>query len=156
MGPSPAQSSARRGWAAFSIMEILVAVAIIGVLFFTLYSGITFGFVTIQLARENLRATQILQERMETIRLYNWDQVNSNDFMPTTFTATFFVTNQFITNAGLTYTGTVVVSPAPLSEGYSNDLRQVTVELKWLSSNKPRTRSMTTLVSRYGLQNYVY
>ena len=57
---------------AFSMIEILVAMVVLGIMFVSLYSGFSSGFAVVQLARENLRATQILQEKMETIRLYTW------------------------------------------------------------------------------------
>src|SRR5687767_14388252 len=60
---------------AFSIIEVLVALAIAGVLFTSLYAGISAGFVVIETARENLRATQIMVEKLETIRLYTWEQI---------------------------------------------------------------------------------
>lgn len=140
--------------AAFSIIEVLVAVSICGVMFLSLYSGLSSGVAVIQLARENVRATQILQEKMETIRLYRWDQINTAGFVPTNFTDVFYASSTE-TN-GLTYTGTVAIAVAPMTEAYSNDVRQVTVEVQWKSANILRKRDMKTLVSRYGLQNYVY
>jgi hypothetical protein len=58
----------RRRTAAFSFIEVLVASAICGIMFLTLYAGFSSGFVILQLSRENLRGTQILQEKLETIR----------------------------------------------------------------------------------------
>jgi len=54
---------------AYSFIELLVAMAVLGVMFVSLYSGFSAGFAIIELARENLRATQILQEKMETTSL---------------------------------------------------------------------------------------
>ena len=75
--------------AAFSITEVLVAISIVGVLFLSLYGGITSGFAVVNLARETC-ANQIVLEKMETIRLYTWDQINSNGFIAPTFTASFY------------------------------------------------------------------
>jgi len=138
-------------------MEVLVAAAIIGVQFVTLYLGMTQGFGIVQVARENLRATQILQEKMETIRLYTWDQITNNGFIPTTFAASFYPAGQ--TNQGLNYQGTMTISnvPAPLSNAsYASDLKLVVVQVNWTSGNVQRQRDMRTLVSHYGLQNYIY
>jgi hypothetical protein len=49
--------------------------------------------------------------------------------------------------------GNVTFSPAPT---YSSDLRQVDVEVRWTSGGRERVRSMTTLFSMNGLQNYVF
>ena len=149
------RSSAQRS-PGFTIAEIMVGVAVVSVVFVGLYLGISQGFGTIQLARENLRATQILQESMETIRLYTWDQINSPGFIPETFTAPFYAINTNDTG-GLVYSGQVTVTNAQLGGlSYEGDLREVVVDLSWQSGNVLRQRQMRTLVSRYGLQQYIY
>jgi len=145
---------------AFTLMEVLVVVAIIGFEFVTLYLGMTQGFGIVQVARENLRATQILQEKMETIRLYTWDQITNNGFIPPTFTAAFYPAgSQTNNNQGATYQGTVTISavPPPLSAAsYAKDMKMVVVQVSWQSGNIQRNRDMRTLVSHYGLHNYIY
>jgi type II secretory pathway pseudopilin PulG len=140
---------------AFSMVEILVAVVVLAIMFVSLYSGFSAGFAVIQLARENLRATQILQEKMETIRLYTWDQINTAGFVPTNFVEQFYSVG---TNAagGVAYTGIVSIANAPITESYSNELKTVRIRLQWLSAKVVRTREMETLVTRNGLQNYIY
>jgi len=142
--------------AGFTLAEAMVATLIVALLFTSLYSGISYGFTMINLARENLRATQILQEKMETLRLYNWDQINTAGFIPTNFLAPYWDTNSGITSPGFYYTGSVSIANAPITESYSNDLRMVKVEVRWVSSSVPRVREMETFVSKNGLQNYVY
>lgn len=142
------------GTAAFSLIELMIAVAISGIMFVSLYTGFSTGLAIVQLARENLRATQILQEKMETIRLYTWDQIATPGFIPTNFTDVFYPGTQ--SSGGLIFTGTLSIASAPLTESYGADLKQVTVSVEWLSAKVLRTRSMTTFVSRYGLQHYVY
>jgi hypothetical protein len=112
----------------------------------------------IRLARETVRATQILEEKMEVVRLLNWDQVvNLPGYIPTTFTSPYYADNP--TNPppdGFNYTGTVVVTNAPISETYSNNLRMIQVQVSWPSGNLTRTRQMTTFVAQYGMQKYIY
>ena len=149
----PRKGSASTG---FSLIEVLVAMAIVGILFVSLYAGFLSGFQVIHLSRENLRATQILLEKMETIRLYTWDQVNSNGFIPKTFTAYYYPGE---TNAsGLRYSGSVTITNMPPDSQitYGANMRQVTVAITWTNSNIRRVREMTTFISRYGLQNYIY
>lgn len=144
---------------AFSLIEVLVAMAIIGILFVALYAGFLSGFQIIHVARENLRATQIMVEKMETIRLYTWDQINgSNGFViPTSFTAYYYPGSGTNVNANtLTYYGTLSIAAAPNDTSYSTNMKTVTVSLLWTNSNVRRSRQMTTFVSRYGLQNYIY
>jgi len=141
--------------AAFSTVEVLVAVLLCSIVFVSLYAGISSGFDFVRLTRENLLGIQIMQEKMETIRLYRWDQITQAGFIPTNFTASFYpvTTNS---GTGITYTGAVTVTSAPISEYYSDSLKQVTVNLSWQSGKAVRQRWMTTLVSQYGLQSYVY
>jgi hypothetical protein len=146
---------AKAGTTAFTTIEVLVAVLLCSITFLGLYAGLASGFTFVQLARENLRGTQILEEKMETIRLYRWDQVTNTTFIPTNFVDTFYPLGTQST-AGLTYTGVVTITDAPLTEYYADSLKQVRVDLSWKSGSKVRTRQMTTLVSQYGLQNYVY
>jgi prepilin-type N-terminal cleavage/methylation domain-containing protein len=149
----------------FSLVEVMVAVGVMGIMFVSLYAGFAFGFAQIQLVRENDRATQILEEKMEVARLYNWNQVNDSSYIPTSFTAPFYANNPTNPLSGsFNYTGTVTVtnvtSPKflvqPVTETYANDLRLIHIQVSWLSGNAIRTRQMTTFVSQYGLQKYVY
>src|SRR5439155_25486253 len=109
---------------AFTLIEVMMAISIVSFLFASLYLGFGQGFGIIQIARENLRATQILQERMETIRLYTWDQLNTAGFVPPTFTAAFYPVGTNA-NQGLIYQGTVVLTNATVTESYSSDLKMV-------------------------------
>ena len=147
-------SSLPRRISAFTLMEIMVAVGVAGIVFLSVYAGLSSGFAIVELSRENLRATQIAQEKMETIRLYTWDQVTTPGFIPTNFTDVFFSGTQ--SASGLTYTGAVSIVDAPVTESYSNDLKEVTVSVSWASAGVLRIREMRTFISRYGLQNYIY
>ncbi len=70
--------------AAFTLIEVMMGVALMGLLSASLYAGLSYGFAEISLSREEERATQILEERMEVVRLLNWDQVvNLPGFIPT-------------------------------------------------------------------------
>lgn len=138
--------------AGFSLLEVLVAVVVVGTSAVAMFSGINTGFFTMQLARENLRATQIMLEKTETLRLYSWDQVTPS-FIPTNFTA-YYDPNS--TNTGLSYRGGVLIENSALGTSYASNMKKITVTLNWETRGLPRTRSFTTYVSRSGLQSYVY
>jgi hypothetical protein len=148
---------------AFTLPEVVVSSFLAGLMFMAAFGGLTHAFGIIRLDRENSRAGQILLEKMELVRLYNWEQINNgwstnvydptNASVPATFTAPFYPDGA---NGGFLYTGTVTIITAPITETYADDLRSATVALTWASGNMTRTRSMTTYVSRYGLQNYIY
>jgi type II secretory pathway pseudopilin PulG len=141
--------------AAYTMVEILVATAVLGIMFVSLYAGFSSGFALIQVARENLRATQILQEKMETIRLYTWEQITTTNFVPTSFTEYFYSTGTNDTTS-FSYTGTMKIESAGLTESYNDDLKKVTISVSWGSRKLAHTRQMKTFVTKHGLQYYVY
>ena len=145
------RNAQRRG---FTLIEVMIGVVILAVGFASLYLGFSQGFAIIQVARENLRATQVLQEKMETIRLFAWPDI-TNAPSSTNFTAAFYPLAGS-GNQGITYHGTRIITNAPVSESYSNDLRLVIFQLTWTSGRIQRQREMRTLVSHYGLHNYVF
>jgi hypothetical protein len=138
--------------AASTLTEVVASVAILAVCAAGLMGALANGFFGMQLARENQRATQILMEEAEMIRLYNWEQINKTGFIPTKFAALYDPQN----NSGATYTGTVAITPVAFSANYATNMRQMTLTLNWTTKGIPRTRTLTTLVSKDGLQNYVY
>lgn len=148
-------SAPESGQSGFTLVDVTFGIAISALLFTTLYLGFAQGFALIQLARENLRATQILQEKMETTWLYTWDQINTPGFIPSTFQSSFYPAGPQ-SGKGIIYQGTMTVTNAPVAESYGGSLKQVMVEVNWVSGSVRRQRKMTTLVSQYGLHNYIY
>ena len=124
----------------------------------SLYAGFTFGIQQIRTARESIRATQILEEKMELARLLNWDQAaNLPGYVPSSFQESYYSTNATNPPGGsLVYYGTVLVTNARVTESYSNELRMIQVTVNWTNFNLPHTRTMCTFVSQYGMQRYVY
>lgn len=151
------QRAGGRSTHAMTLIEVLIATVGISILAATLYVALSQGFAVIQVARENLRATQILQEKMETMRVYNWDQINTPGFVPNSFTEPFYAVDSS-NNGGFDYSGSVTITNAfPLgSASYSDDLRWVIVQVQWMSGNVMRRREMRTLVSQFGLHSYIY
>ena len=139
------------GRLAFSLIEVMFATVIIAVVFVSLYVAISQGFGVVQVARENLRATQIMQEQVEILRILNWDQITTNP-PPWNFNASFYPAN--LTNQGVVYSGSVNLTNAPVSSTYATDVRLAVVSLSWMSGNVSRRRELRTLVSHYGLHNY--
>ena len=152
---------------AFALIDAIFAMALAGVMFAALYAGLAFGFNIIKMARENTRATQIMLEHMEIIRLYTWEQLTNTGagkFLPTNkFTVPYYAIGG--TNSSLLYTARIQVASAAsqvtgvgvLPAGYVGDMRKVTVQLEWGQlGNSPRKRSMSTYVTRNGLQKDVW
>jgi prepilin-type N-terminal cleavage/methylation domain-containing protein len=142
----------RTGCAAFTLVEVVFAVAIVGILVIALYAAIAVSAGSVRVGQEDQRVTQILTEKLDTIRLYNWDQINSNGFIRTNFTAAI---DPLDTNSLTYYTGSVSIVQAPIDEAYKSNLLQVTVNVEWMAGYRLQSRSMSTYVARYGLQTYI-
>ncbi|MEO5802945.1 MAG: hypothetical protein ABIR24_05410 [Verrucomicrobiota bacterium] len=139
---------------AFSLLEVIAGMVVCGIVMLSLYAGISSGFNITEVARENLRATQVMVEKLETIRLYTFEQIEAPGFIPPTFSEPYFAIG---TNVGnLSYSGTVTISTPPMTPSYSDDLKQVDIQITWTSGGILRTREMSTLIARNGLQAYIY
>jgi hypothetical protein len=148
-------ASARPAERASSIVEAMVGSVILSMVALSVYSGISFGFKTVQVANENVRADQIIVDKLETIEVYSWPKLISGTFVPTNFTS--YSSSPIGTNtvgSGTVYRGTLSITAAPVTESYSNTLLQVKVDLAWTSSGIPRSRTMSTFISQYGVQAY--
>jgi len=160
---------ASRECSAFTLPEVLCASMLIGLAVTSIYLGLGQGYTFTEENTLNARAAQIIAEKMETIRLYTWDQVNDGVTVPTAFTNYYYPyastnTPSSGTNEGVMFTGTVTITNTALggTEAYSNDVRQVTVNVNWYpganwtSGSKLHQLQATTFVAHYGMQNYVY
>src|SRR5258708_23546451 len=150
--------ASRRSLLGSTLAEVSVSVAIVGVMFVSLYACMTSGFAYTLLARENLRGTQIILERMEGIRLFNWNQIVYSNMVPDTFTSYYYPMNTNSQSQGATYYGTMAVTRTNMtpSATYADSMRMVTVSVTWTNTAIQRTRTMTTFISKTSIQNYVY
>ena len=143
----------------FSLVEAVVGVALLGLVCMALFSGLCNSTFSVQLARENLRATQIMAEKLDTIRLYSWKQLTNETYIKEAFSAPLHApdpSSPQTNSSSAVYNGAIYIETAPISEFYGKDMRLVTVELKWKTGRLQRSRSMSTLVSRYGVYKYIY
>ena len=89
--------------------------------------------------------------------MYSWEQVNSNGFVPTSFTAPFFPSvSDDVTNGGVTYYGTIAIDKVKFGATYDDDMRQVLVRLNWTNKNVAQSLEMSTYISQYGMHRYIY
>jgi hypothetical protein len=58
----------------FALIEIMIGGCILGFSVVSLYSAYSYGFALIRLSQEYVRADQILVQKLETLRFYNWSQ----------------------------------------------------------------------------------
>lgn len=151
-------SRAGRAQAAFTLLEIIVAVGILTTIGVAFYGGLASGGFLVQTTREDLRATQILMQKTEAIRLCTWGELLNINFQEPY--DPLGATNG---SGGVRYYGTVKFGPAtavPNSADYFGRMRLVTVDLSWTNYLGAKTvahhRQMQTQVARYGMQNYIW
>ena len=140
------------------MVEILVAVAVLGIMIVTLLASLSYGLGVIQTSREDQRATQILTQKIEAIRLCTWNQLSN---LPSSFTETY---KPSATNSasGAIYGGTISFStPASLPAAYQNQMRLATVSVCWTNYRSGgdrivHTRQMQTQSALNGMQNYLW
>src|SRR5512133_2577416 len=93
---------------AFTLVEVIVASMLLGILLLSLFGAFSSGINIVEAARENMRATQILVQKMETIRLLTWAQTVSPTVAPTNFTALYDPT---VTNSATRYARSYTTEP---------------------------------------------
>ena len=130
--------------AGLTLVEVMFTIALIGFLFIALWGMISTNVSLVSICRDNETATQLLTEKFETIRLYNWVDFNTPGYIKTNFVYPETGTPYF--------TGAISIVPADV---YPANLRQVTIEVKWTGNRRPQSRKMVSYVSEKGLNVYV-
>jgi type II secretory pathway pseudopilin PulG len=147
------------GATGFTFVETMVAMAVAGVMIAALLGGLTWSTMLIRISRENLRASQILVEKMEVVRLLSWDQLTASNVIPGSFTAPYYATG--LSNSvvsGPTFYGSISIAPprqSPLQAAYTNDMRVISVQITWTNQGMAYSKQLSSYVSRYGIQNYL-
>jgi len=149
------RKSATTGTSGYTLAEILICVLIINIGAAGLMGCFKYAFFVTRLFRENQRATPVMLERAEAIRLCSWDQVRTTGFIPPTFTD-YFDPTATNSSVGIVYTGTVAIASFPYNTTYKDNMRQLTLTVKWTSDSIHRARTNITYIAKDGIQNYVY
>ena len=148
--------------AGFTLPEVLVGAFVLGIMSISLFCAFSTGLRIVQSGRENARATQILLQKMETVRLLTWDQTTNTTLAATDFTDWYDPTRTNTQSGGVMYKGffSITNSPSSLPAAYRDTVRLATVTIFWtnyLNTNTPivHSRQMQTYIAHYGMQNYV-
>lgn len=124
----------------FTLVETVFAMAVLGIAVAAIMQGLMLSTYHTAASRNQSQATQILADKMETLRLCSFSDLTN---LPPTFSVGSFQ-------------GTTTVEPAPITAGYSGQLKQVTITLRWTTVNTPQVQQWTTYVADNGLQSYIY
>jgi Tfp pilus assembly protein PilV len=146
---------------AYSLIEVLISVVILAVTVLGLYSGFIFGFACIKTNREDMRATQMLDQKLEAIRLCTWGQLSN---CPATFKDYYDPTGVSSNSGGAVYYGTISTTATPTmipdSASYKSLVHLITINVTWTNytgkSPIVHQRQMQTLAAYNGLQNYIW
>lgn len=139
---------------AFTLMEVVVAVLVLSTISTAFYLGLSTCFSVVKTSREDVRATQIMMQKLEAVRLCTWSELTNFSFKepydPTSGT----------NGSGVYFFGTVTKGAVALPSitSYSNNMCAVTVNLVWTNTGKSKvfSRQMQTYYARYGLQSYIW
>jgi type II secretory pathway pseudopilin PulG len=150
-------TTASRAEKAFTLAEVMVAACVLGIASLSMYGGFASGFMLVDSTRQELRATQILTQKAEALRLCSWSSLTN---CPISFSEAYDPTSA---NGGTIYGGTVSTntpSLIPNSAAYRTNVCLATITLYWTNYNGTQkivhSRSSQTLVARYGIQNYIW
>lgn len=155
------QTNKRRACAAFTLIEVMVGAGLLGIMMAAFFAALGSGMAIINTARQDLRATQILTQKTEAVRLCTWSQLAS---LPASFQDHYYSDGTTNSTPGVTYYGTISVGPAtnciPSTASYSDKIDLVTIGLVWTNyygaHAMVHSRQTQTLVAYYGLVNYIY
>lgn len=139
----------RKAVAAFTILEVALAAAIMAMGIATSINVMQRGFLSVDSARNITTAGQIMVSQMEQIRMLDWATVSAYSSDATTVTLdSVFSSNASIGNR-FTLTRTVTTPSA--------NLLQITFTTSWKSiDGRTISRSMTTNYARYGIHDFIY
>jgi prepilin-type N-terminal cleavage/methylation domain-containing protein len=155
--------NAARGAQAFTLIEVMVSVALLAIMMAAIYPAFVIGFASIKTTREDERATQIVTQKLESFRLLTF---NEQLLCPTSFVEYYdpYGSNN---SQGALYAGTITIATNTTAlnqvipnTSYQSNVRLITIGVTWTNTinNNPvvHTRQMQTLSAYWGLQNYLY
>ena len=148
-----------KGSKGFTLVETAIATMLASIMLSALYASFACGFGTVRISREELRATEIMLERLERVRVCSFDQVTNASVNPPAMITYYDPTDKAIGGGGVEYTVTFsnrvpTVAEFP-SSPYRTNILLVTVGCDWTSGNVQHKRTMQTLVAKDGLWTFV-
>jgi len=144
--PPPAGNSPKAGISGSTLIELMMAVFILGLVFAGAFSMLGQGYVIIENARDSTRAAQILQNQMESLRTKNWTELTA---MPAK--VTFNPDISFIGAYADRYTITRTITTPKV------DQRDVVISVSYTDSNgRTRNPFYMTTYTKDGLNDFYY
>jgi type II secretory pathway pseudopilin PulG len=166
------QKVARNKTAAFTLIEIVMAVAVMALVITTSITTLQYGMGAVDTARNMTLAAQIMQSQIEVIRMQNWTQITAlQSGSPTA--------NPFVSVGGVTITEGVGTAPTTLDASLTKiadrfvftrtisdivvggvtrpDIKSITFSVAWTGvDRRSHTLNYQTRYARNGLSDYLY
>lgn len=130
---------------AFTLVELMVGMALAGIIFTGAFSGMKTGFDIVEESRDQARVTQLLQSEIERMRTLNWTDLKS---LPANATITLDGALAQAYAERYTFTRNITQTSA--------DQIEVEVVASWKNGNRNRSLSMFTGFTQNGLYDYYY
>ncbi len=120
----------------FSLIEVLIAIFILGIVSVTLISVFIYGFNVVFKTRQVFMATQIAQEEVELVRNMNYD-----DILLLGSTYTHDSLSELVNGAGA----------LSIESGPGDDIKKLTVSVTWDYQGTNMRKDVVTFVTREGV-----
>ena len=136
---------------AFTIVEVVMAAGVLALAISSSILCMQYGFRTLDVARGNTLASQILQSEMERLRMKSWTTISALPATSTFDGASGFTTNPHVVGKYMV-TRTVAADAARPGE-----VLYITISVTWTSYDKQsHTRTFSSMYAKNGLYDYYY
>lgn len=142
-----------RSKAGVSMVEVVIAVMVLGMVVASTIMALRTGFTMIQLARDNTMASQILQSEMENLRMMSWTRLNE---LPDE--EEFQVDTQLDHSFVEKFSRTRRITPMNDPSGNERDgIKEVVLEIEWAgATGSTHRRVYRSRFGKEGLNDYYY
>lgn len=142
-----ADNSYPRNKDGFTLVEVLVSMALMAMVFTAAFGTYFLGMRMVEDAREELRASQIIQSELEAMRTLTWDDLEEMGNGWSTFSPQGNFVQQFA-NDYLAYKWVYDIT---------TDQKRIAIWVRWTNSRGEYTYQMfSTIFTQNGLNDYYY
>jgi prepilin-type N-terminal cleavage/methylation domain-containing protein len=132
----------------FTIVEVMMAAAVMALAITTSITTMQQGFVALDTSRNVTTAGQIMQCELERMRLKDW----STTSVLTSGTVT--IDPAYTSNAAI---GNRFTMTRTVSDVHTDTMKQITLKISWRSyDGRPLSRSYSSYYGKNGLYDYFY
>ena len=130
----------------FTLIEVMVAMVVILVIFAGGFGALSYGNKLIETARDETRASQVLQSEIEDLRTLNWASLTALNAE-----ASYAPKSEFTDAYSSRYTVKRKIATRSTTE------KRVTMAVTWTDNRgTSHTREYITLIAKDGLYDYYY